>query len=543
MSYFFEVYSSVIGHVGISALYALSLYVVLAAGQLSLAQAAFGGIASYVSVLLTLNADFPFPLALLAGMIASTAAAWLLSLPVRRLRGVFLAIATIAFGEVIRIIIVNLEFTGGANGITGIPPKTQLWHIFGALAVACYCLARLAPSRFGRQLTALREDELAATMQGVDVGRVRLVAFIVSGAIAGLAGGLAAHFSYFIGPSEYGSAFAIQILTWGIVGGSTVWYGPPIGGALLVLLPTLLQEAGVQAGWVTLLGQGLILLLVILFLPEGLGRLVPRLRKRAPEPAGDPPPHEQLSLHIDDASLAFGGVHALRNVSLEVQPGEVLGLVGPNGAGKTTLINAITGVRHLDSGIVRIGDVDVTQMQAYQIARLGVARTFQNLRVFKHLSALDNVIAGATRTMPSTYLARLLWLPKARAVEAEQASRAAALLHWVGLGEKVMQRASTLSYGDQRRLEIARALASGPGMVILDEPAAGMNHQEAMRLVDLIRSVAAAGRCVVLIEHNMSLVMAASDRVCVLNFGEVISTGTPDAIGKDAAVQEAYLGA
>jgi branched-chain amino acid transport system permease protein len=540
---FFTVYRPEIGHAGIAALYALSLYIVLAAGQLSLAQAAFGAIASYTSVLLTMHLHLPFLVVILAGIAASTVAAGLLAFPVRRLRGVFLAIATIAFGEMIRILIVNLDFTGGANGIVGIPPKTQLWHIYLALAIAGFLLARLAPSRFGRQLAALREDELAAALQGINVGRVRVMAFLVSGALAGLAGALDAHFSYIIEPQTYGSGLAIQILTWGIVGGSTVWFGPPIGGALLVLLPTFLQDIGVQAGWITLLLQGIILLLVILFLPDGLGQLVPQRRRRPPKPQRQPSGHKPLSLTVENVSLSFGGVQALRDVSISVRSGEVLGLVGPNGAGKTTLINAVTGVRSADSGRVLIGDTDVTRMRAHRIAQLGVSRTFQNLRIFKHFTALDNVIAGATRIMPGTYLGRLLWLPKARRIESRHAAWAAALLQDVGLGDKAMRRASTLSYGDQRRLEIARALAAGPGVVILDEPAAGMNHTEALRLVDVIRAIAAAGRCVVLIEHNMVLVMAASDRVCVLNFGEVVSVGTPDEVGADTSVQEAYLGA
>ncbi len=228
MNEFLTTYRPEIGQVGIAALYALSLYVVMA-GQLSLAQAAFGAIAAYTSVLLTIDAHWPFPLVLLAGMAASTVAAGILSVPLRRLRGVFLAIATIAFGEMIRILIINLDFTGGANGIVGIPPKTQLWHIYLALAVAGYLVSRLAPSRLGRQMAAAREDELAASLQGIDIGRVRVLAFLMSGALAGLAGALDAHFSYIIEPQNYGSDLAIRILTWGVIGGSTVWFGHQSG--------------------------------------------------------------------------------------------------------------------------------------------------------------------------------------------------------------------------------------------------------------------------------------------------------------------------
>jgi ABC-type branched-subunit amino acid transport system ATPase component len=250
-----------------------------------------------------------------------------------------------------------------------------------------------------------------------------------------------------------------------------------------------------------------------------------------------------LELRTESVSRHFGGVTALHDVSVHLRPGRVLGLVGPNGAGKTTLVNAITGIVPPSSGRVLIDGQNVTNMPAWQLSRRGVARTFQNLRVFTHLSALDNVLAGTVRRLPRTYFSRLLFLPHARKQEHEQAARAVTLLDLVGLAGKEAIRGDQLSYGDQRRLEIARALASNPGLVILDEPAAGMNANEAARLVGLIRRIAETGRSVVLIEHNMSVVMKASDDVAVLNFGEVIGQGTPDQIKTAPAVVEAYLGA
>lgn len=540
---FFLVYQELFGQIGIACLYALSIYAVLAAGQLSLAQAAFGAIAAYTSVLLITLVGVPWPLAILAGILASTVAAGALALPLLRLRGVFLAIATIGFGEVVRVTLNNLEITGGAEGLVGNLPQVHVWHIWAVLAVCGFLLARLAPTRFGRSLSAVREDETAAQLQGINARTIRLGAFLMSGALAGIAGAMEANFGYFIGPAQYGEQRAIEILTFAVIGGVTIWYGPVIGAILLTVLPTLLRDSGVDEGWVRLVLQGTILLLVILFLPEGLASLLPRRRQKVPPPAPDTHEVVPLDLRTENVERHFGGVKALQDVSLHLQPGNVLGLVGPNGAGKTTLVNAITGVVPPSSGKVYIGGQDVTNMASWKLSRLGVARTFQNLRIFTHLSAIDNVLAGAVRHLPKTYFARLLFLPRARRLETEQAAHAVALLELVGLGGKEAVRGGQLSYGDQRRLEIARALASNPGLLILDEPAAGMNANEAGRLVQLIRRIAATGRSVVLIEHNMNVVMNASDYVVVLNFGEVIGQGTPDEVKTAPAVVEAYLGA
>ena len=540
---FFEVYRDLFGQIGIACLYALSIYIVLAAGQLSLAQAGFGAISAYTAVLLITEQGFAAPVAITVGIAAATLAAGILALPLLRLRGVFLAIATIGFGEVVRVTLNNLEITGGASGLTGNLPKVEVWHIYAVLGMCGFLLARLAPTGLGRSLSAVREDETAAQMQGINVRSVRLIAFLISGALAGTAGALEANFGFFIGPAQFGEQRAIEILTFAVIGGVTIWYGPLIGAALLTLLPTLLRDSGVDEGWVRLVLQGTILLLVILFLPDGLASLLPRRRQKVPAPSDDHIATQPLELRTESVSRHFGGVTALHDVSVHLRPGRVLGLVGPNGAGKTTLVNAITGIVPPSSGRVLIDGQDVTNMPAWQLSRRGVARTFQNLRVFTHLSALDNVLAGTVRRLPRTYFSRLLFLPHARKQEHEQAARAVTLLDLVGLAGKEAVRGDQLSYGDQRRLEIARALASNPGLVILDEPAAGMNANEAARLVGLIRRIAETGRSVVLIEHNMSVVMKASDDVAVLNFGEVIGQGTPDQIKTAPAVVEAYLGA
>ena len=272
-------YQNVVYFLGINAILALSIYASLAAGQLSLAQAAFMGIGAYTATLLTLKQHAPFPLAIAAGALIPALIAIPLGLPVLRLSGVFLAIATIGFGEVARVIILNLPITGGALGIPGIPPKTRLWHILLVLAVALFIFWRLRGSRAGYALEAMRQDEPAARALGIDVTRYKLWTFIAGAVLAGLAGGLAAHATFFIGPNEYGFERAVSILVYAIVGGTTVFWGPVAGATLLTLLPEVLRGLGVTAGAVRLFVNGLILLLVILFAPNGIAGLA---RRRGP---------------------------------------------------------------------------------------------------------------------------------------------------------------------------------------------------------------------------------------------------------------------
>jgi branched-chain amino acid transport system permease protein len=238
----------------------------------------------------------------------------------------------------------------------------------------------------------------------------------------------------------------------------------------------------------------------------------------------------------------YGGVHAVRGVDLDIRSGEVVGLIGPNGAGKTTLVNMISGLVPPTSGTATVLGVAVGRTPVHKVAAAGVSRTFQHSKLFTRLSALENVLVGGHLVTRPTFLRRLLWLPSARRDENEALAHAARCLNRVGLGEKAATKAGGLSYGDQRRLEIARALAGDPSLLILDEPAAGMNHVEAAALSELIRSLARDGLTILFIEHNVGMVLGTCDRIVVLNFGEVLATGTPDEIASNQAVIDAYLG-
>lgn len=282
---FLTAYSNLVNYLGVNALLALSIYATLATGQLSVGNAAFMGIGAYTAALLGLRLGVPFLPSLVAGALLGALAAFLLGLPVLRLRGVFLAIATIGFGEIVRIFALNATpLTGGALGLNGIPPKTQTWQIYLALALALFLFWRIRGSRVGYAWEAIRQDETAARTLGIDTTRYKVLAFTLGGMLAGLAGGLAAHFTFFIGPGEYGFAQATNILVFAVVGGTGAFWGPVLGSTLITLLPEVLRGVGITAGAVRLFANGLILLLVILFLPNGLASLFSRFRRNEPTP-------------------------------------------------------------------------------------------------------------------------------------------------------------------------------------------------------------------------------------------------------------------
>jgi branched-chain amino acid transport system permease protein len=424
---------------------------------------------------------------------------------------------------------------------------------WAVLAVVAYWFWRSGPTRYGRALEAIREDELAAGAMGIDVGRHRLGAFATAGAVAGLYGVLWAYTVRLVGPADFGFTAAIDGLVTAMVGGTTVFVGPVVGSAFLTMVPEIQRALGVEAGWIRPFVAGLLLLVVILFLPGGLAGRIPR-RLRVPEltdaGGGDEAelrtrehaPRGDVVARLTGLSKDYGGVHAVRDVDLEIRSGELLGLIGPNGAGKTTLVNMISGLVAPSSGEARVLGVAAGRTPVHRVAAAGVSRTFQHSKLFGRLSALENVLVGGHLVTRPTVLRRLLWLPSARRDERAALAHAARCLDRVGMLDAATTRANALSYGDQRRLEIARALAADPSLLILDEPAAGMNQVEAGELAHLIRSLADDGLAVLLIEHNVGFVRQVCDRVVVLDFGEIIASGTPSAVAADPRVVEAYLG-
>lgn len=543
--------------IALGAIFAYSFYAVLVAGQLSLGQAGFASLAAFTAASLAPSpddvGDLPALLiAIVIGMAVGALTAVVLGLPTMRLRGVFLAIATLAFAEAVRILIINMEWTGGAQGMS-VPKVVEPWMAWVILALVAYWFWRQANSRYGRALEAIREDELAARAMGIDVGGHRLSAFVSAGALAGLYGVLWAYFVRLLAPEDFGFTKAIDGLVTAVVGGSTTFFGPLLGSVFLEMVPEVQRAIGIEAGWIRPFLAGLLMLLVILFLPGGIASFLPRRTQRLVTGAARDADVSGLSQRVHPAQgetvvklvglgKDYGGVHANKDIDLHVTGGEVIGLIGPNGAGKTTLVNMISGLTRSTSGTAEVLGLAPGKAAVHKIAAAGVSRTFQHSKLFARLSALENVMVGGHLVSKPTFLRRLLWLPSARRDERQLMGHAAACLERVGLADKAGTKASALSYGDQRRLEIARALASDPSLLILDEPAAGMNHVEADALSDLIASLAQDGLTILLIEHNVGMVMKTCSRIVVLNFGQVIAAGTPEEIANNPAVVEAYLG-
>lgn len=553
---------STITFLALGGIFAYSFYAVLVAGQLSLGQAGFASLAAFTAVRFApdpreVNELQALAIAVAIGMSVGAVTAVVLGLPTMHLRGVFLAIATLGFAEAVRVMLLNADWTGGALG-TSVPKILTPGMAWVCLAVVAYWFWRQAPSRYGRALAAIREDELAARAMGIDVGRHRLTAFVTSGAIAGLYGVLWSYFVRLISPDDFSFMVAIDGLVMAVVGGSTFFIGPVLGSAFQTVIPDIQRSLGIEAGWIRpFLGSSL-LLLVILFLPGGLASLLARLRptrslSRSAASQRTPPAASRVGRTHPEAgstvaSLSgitkeYGGVKAVRGVSLTLHAGHVVGLIGPNGAGKTTLVNMISGLVPPTSGNATVLGLPLGSTPVHRIAAAGVSRTFQHSKLFERLTALENVMVGAHLVSRQTFLRRLIWLPSARRDERATAAHAMRCLERVGLTDVSTVPAGSLSYGDQRRLEIARALAADPTLIILDEPAAGMNHVEADRLSVLIRSLADSGLTILLIEHNVGMVLRTCDHIEVLDFGQIIASGTPEEIKQSAVVRAAYLGA
>jgi ABC-type branched-subunit amino acid transport system ATPase component/ABC-type branched-subunit amino acid transport system permease subunit len=541
---------------GIYAVLTLGLNVINGfAGQLSLGQGAFYGLGAYGAAVLTVTAGWSFWLATPAATALAALVGMLVALPVLRVRGIYLGMATFGFAEIVHVVLRSWEsVTKGVLGIAGILPPIALGVDFGrqdrfyylvlaAVALSAVLSHRIHQSMVGHAFFAIRDDELAASLLGIHTTAHKVAAFGVAAGLAGLAGALFAHYLTYISPENFTSVESILIVTMLIVGGRGNTLGAVLGAGLLVALPELLRMVNVYR----LLIYGLLLMGAAVFRPDGLVGSLGRDRRRA-QPVAAPLPKPMAAdadgplLRVEGLQVRFGGLLALDDVSFAVAPGEVYGIIGPNGAGKTTLFNAITGVAPVARGRLWLGAQDLGALPPYRRARAGIARTFQNIRAFAGMRAWETVEVGFHARLRHGPLAHLAETPGARREAGAVRSEADALLRFVGLEDVSAQLARNLPYGHQRRLEIARALATGPRLLLLDEPAAGMNESECEELIALIRRIRDQGVTILLVEHHMQVVMAVSDRILVLNFGRAIAEGTPAAVRDDPAVNAAYLG-
>ncbi|HMC16871.1 MAG TPA: branched-chain amino acid ABC transporter ATP-binding protein/permease [Albitalea sp.] len=527
------------------------------AGQVSLGHGALVAVGSYATALLMVDAHWAFWTAALAGMVVATAAGLVMALPALRLSTWYFALVTLTFAQVVTDLLVEWRgLTRGFSGIVGIPapaigahtlsPVEVYLAIAGCVVLAFVVTRNLTLSRFGRGMVAARDNPLAATASGVSLLRIKLFAFAVSAALAGLAGAFYAVQKTVITPEDFSADFSIFFLLIIVVGGLGKLWGPIVGTLIFFLLPELL---GPLQSW-RLLIYGVVLLVLMVFAPHGImGMPVWRRWRSRPAVALDAgtadaraKPVTPLALTVHDLHKQFGGVAALQGCALTAAPGSTHALVGPNGSGKTTTLNVISGFIRCDKGSVRIGDDDVSGRAPHAIARLGVGRTFQTPKLLHDMSVLDNVRLGGFAGEQASAVEIALGMPRARRDRNDSSAAALTLLRFVGLAERADDLAGDLPHGQQRLVEIARAMAGQPSLLLLDEPAAGLSMDELDRLGALIEAIVALGTTVLIVEHHLELIARISRSVTVLDRGAVLAAGTPDEVFSHPEVARAYMG-
>jgi ABC-type branched-subunit amino acid transport system ATPase component/ABC-type branched-subunit amino acid transport system permease subunit len=555
-------------NIGLSALVAMGLVLLTGVGGLtSFGQAAFCGFGAYTTAVLTTAYGVSPWLTLPLSLVVSGLAAVLLGLVTVRLSGHYLPLGTIAWGLGLFYLFSKLEFLGRNDGISGIPPLAIgsfrmidpgaiYYAIWIAVLISALLTMNLLDSRTGRAIRALRRGHIAAEAFGVETPRMKLLVFIYAAVLAGLSGWLYAHFQRAANPTPFGAQAGIEYLFVAVVGGAGYVWGGVLGAAIVVILKEVLQSYLPLLlhgeGQLETIVFGVLLVALLQLAPAGVW---PWLVSLWPFEARRKPPDVSLALparvraagtpdvllEVSKARKQFGGVIAVNDVSFDVQAREIVALIGPNGAGKSTTFNLITGVLPPTSGDITVLGKPLHHATPQEIARLGISRTFQHVKLVPDMSVLENVAIGAHLRGHSSALSSMFRLD--RADEARLLAEAARQIERVGLADQIDAPAGSLSLGQQRIVEIARALCVDPMLLLLDEPAAGLRHLEKQHLAALLRQLRDGGMSVLLVEHDMGFVMDLADRVVVLDFGTKIAEGAPEAIKRNPEVIRAYLGA
>ena len=570
----------ILSTMGIAVILALGLNLLMGyAGQVSLANAAFYGIGAYAVAILGNRYGVSFWIAVPAVGVMTAGIGLVVGLPALRVSSHYLALATLAFVWTVQVVLIDwVSMTGGSPGMStsrsglGIAylqdDKSYYFLILVVTVLMVVLALHIIDSKIGRAFMAIRDNENAAEIMGVHLAQYKTMAFAINAFFCAIAGGLQAGLVRFLDPYEFGLWPSIWHLLYIVVGGLGSVLGSVLGPLVLVALPEMLRAFAEYRELIF----AFVLLLTLIFMPEGIaGKLqdlwhrkklqrqaVPgglaaapaseaqRIQSRAAMPLQTR--HASVAkgetvLEVADLTLSFGGLKALQGANLALKGGEIRALIGPNGAGKTTFLNSLCRVYTPDAGVMRFRGKPLLDFKSHDLVALGIVRTFQNIRLFAKMSLLENVMVGMHAHLKRGLLGAALRLPGAM-IEAKAArEKALALLAYVGLDQKADMKAASLSFGQQRRLELARALAADPVLLLLDEPASGLSKQEIDELLVILRTIRdQLGVSILLIEHNMNFVMGIADRLSVLDHGVMIAEGTPQEIQNDARVIEAYLG-